>query len=191
MTQKTSAPVEGLIFDNNESVNAVDANSTVTNNEPVFAVTKGSIGTAVGWTGSQIAEALADPKLHGIVKEVRGETDKEKQKQLKEQKKFDIIGICPHFASFRNDHRAAAESELCAEQGTQNGREGSGAERSTNGSPAKGNPLFLREPVAHQRCRGDQTESIGREIDHGECNEECHRCFAESEYGKDYACDDE
>ena len=81
-----SAPVEGLVFDNNESVNAVDANSTVTNNEPVFAVTKGSIGTAVGWTGSQIAEALADPKLHGIVKEVRGETDKEKQKQLKEQK---------------------------------------------------------------------------------------------------------
>ena len=110
-----SAPVEGLVFDNNESVNAVDANSTVTNNEPVFAVTKGSIGTAVGWTGSQIAEALADPKLHGIVKEVRGETDKEKQKQLKEQKKFDIIGICPHFASFRNDHRAAAEAlaECC------------------------------------------------------------------------------
>ena len=105
-----SAPVEGLVFDNNESVNAVDTNSTVTNNEPVFAVTKGNIGTAVGWTGSRIAEALADPILHGIVKEVRMEKDEEKQKQLKEQKKFDIIGICPHYAGFRNDHRAAAEA---------------------------------------------------------------------------------
>ena len=61
-----SAPVEGLVFDNNESVNAVDNNSTVTNpataeasQQPVFAVTKGNIGTAVGWTSSQIAEALA------------------------------------------------------------------------------------------------------------------------------------
>ena len=117
-----SAPVEGLVFDNNESVNAVDNNSTVTNpataeasQQPVFAVTKGNIGTATPWTGSQIAEALADPILHGIVKEVRAEQDEEKQKQLKEQKKFDIVGICPHYFGFRNNHRAAAEAlaECC------------------------------------------------------------------------------
>ena len=53
-----NAPVEGLVFDNNESVNAVDNNSTVTNpataeagQQPVFAVTKGNIGTAVGRFG--------------------------------------------------------------------------------------------------------------------------------------------
>lgn len=84
-------------------------------NQPLFAVTKGNIGTAVAWTGSQIAEALAEPKLHSIVKEVRAEDDEQKQKALKEQRKFDIIGICPHFWQFRDNHRAAAEAlaECC------------------------------------------------------------------------------
>jgi hypothetical protein len=121
-SKKFSAPVEGLIFDNIESVNAVCNNSTVINPataeanlQPVFAITKGNIGTAVGWTGSQIAEALADPNLHTIIEEVREEVDEEKQKQLKEQKKFDIVGICPHYYGFRNNHRAAAEAlaECC------------------------------------------------------------------------------
>ena len=77
---------------------------------PVFAVTKGNIGTAVSWTGEQIALALVDPKLHATRDEVRAETDPDKQKALKEEKKFDIIGICPHFSGFNNNHRAAAEA---------------------------------------------------------------------------------
>ena len=77
---------------------------------PIFAVTKGNIGTAVPWTGDQIAQELDDPKLHANVEEVRAETDEAKQKALKEQKKFEIIGICPHFKQFRNNHRAANEA---------------------------------------------------------------------------------
>ncbi|WP_289458467.1 hypothetical protein, partial [Klebsiella pneumoniae] len=43
------------------------------------------------------------------------ETDEQKQKALKEQRKFDIIGLCPHFWQFRDNHRAAAEAlaECC------------------------------------------------------------------------------
>ena len=122
MTQRISAPVEGLIFDNNESVNAVDNNSTVTNlitteaaQQPVFAVTKGNIGTATPWTSGQIAEVLAAPKLHAIVKEVRAIADEQQQKAEKEKRKYDIIGICPHFFQFRDNHRAAANAlaECC------------------------------------------------------------------------------
>ena len=94
--------------------NIFESENTVVN-QPLFAVTKGNIGTAAPWTGSQVAEALADPKLHNVVKEVRAETDEQKQKALKEQRKFDIIGICPHFWQFKGNHRAAAEAlaECC------------------------------------------------------------------------------
>ena len=90
-------------------------NSTVATPQFVFAVTKGNIGTAVGWTGQQIAEALADPQLHSHVNMVRAETDPDKQKVLKEEKKYEVLGICPHFFGFRNNHRAAAEAlpECC------------------------------------------------------------------------------
>lgn len=103
---------QGNLF---ESENAALNNSTVTNPQPVFAVTKGNIGTATPWTGDQISTVLVDPLLHGIVKEVREEEDEEKQKALKEQQKFNIIGICPHFFGFRNNHRAAADAlpECC------------------------------------------------------------------------------
>ena len=71
-TKQISAPVEGLIFDNNESVNAVaNNNSTVTNPQSVFAVTKGNIGTATPATGEQIAQELAAPELHAIVNDLR------------------------------------------------------------------------------------------------------------------------
>lgn len=115
-TKRTSAPVEGLISDNNESVNAVvNSNSAVTTPQPVFAVTKGNIGTATPATGEQIAQELAAPELHAIVNDVRAEPDEGKQKALKESKKFDILGICPHFSGFANNHRVAdaALAECC------------------------------------------------------------------------------
>ena len=86
--------------------------------QPVFAVTQGNIGTAVPRTGAEIAQALADPQLAKTVAEVRAETDEQKQKELKEQKKYEIIGVCPHFSCFRNNHRAAAEAiaESCTYQ---------------------------------------------------------------------------
>ena len=91
-----------------ELVTSAAATSTV--EPPVFAVTLGQIGTAAPWTGTRIAQALADPKLHANVEEVRAEHDEKRQKELKEQKKFEIIGVCPHFYQFRNNHRAAAEA---------------------------------------------------------------------------------
>lgn len=97
-----SAPFEGNLFETEQSV--------VVNDQPVFAVTKGTIGTATPWTGSQIAGQLADPKHRATVEEVRAEPDEQKQKALKEKKKFEIIGICPHFKRFRNDHRAADDA---------------------------------------------------------------------------------
>ncbi|MCR4808459.1 MAG: hypothetical protein K5896_01210 [Prevotella sp.] len=82
---------------------------------PVFAVTKGNIGTAVPQTGEQITVALADPELHAIRDAIRAETDEAKQKALKEEKKYSIIGLCPHYWQFNNNHRAAAEAlpECC------------------------------------------------------------------------------
>ena len=99
---KDSAPIEGNQFETEQSV--------VVNDQRAFAVTKGTIGTATPWTGSQIAEQLADPGHRAIIEEVRAEPDEQKQKALKEQKKFEIIGICPHFKRFRNDHRAADDA---------------------------------------------------------------------------------
>ena len=82
---------------------------------PVFAVTKGNIGTAVPQTREQIAAGLADPDLHAIRDAIRAETDEAKQKALKEKKKYSIIGLCPHYWQFNNNHRAAAEAlaECC------------------------------------------------------------------------------
>lgn len=77
---------------------------------PVYALTKGNIGTAVPQTGEQIAAALADPELHAARDAIRAETDEVKQKALKEEKKYSIIGLCPHYWQFNNNHRAAAEA---------------------------------------------------------------------------------
>ena len=84
----------------------------------VFAVTQSNIGMAKPATGEQIAHELANPRLRKIVEKVRAEADEAKQKQLKEQHKFDIIGICPHYYGFRNDHRTAADAipECCTFQ---------------------------------------------------------------------------
>jgi hypothetical protein len=111
MKKQNSTAQQGL----NESVNAVNNDSTVINPQPLFAVTKGNIGTAVPWTAEQIAQELATPQLKAHVEEVRAEPDEQKQKALKEQKKFDIIGICPHYYGFRDNHRAADEAlpECC------------------------------------------------------------------------------
>jgi hypothetical protein len=96
---------------------------TVIENNPaaqqhVFAVTQSNIGMAKPATGEQIAQELANPRLRKIVEKVRAEADEAKQKQLKEQHKFDIIGICPHYYGFRNDHRTAADAipECCTFQ---------------------------------------------------------------------------
>lgn len=128
MNTKTISAQEGNIFENeNQVINPAAAEATQqtdaiaetpqlpTEQQPVFAVTKGNIGTAFGWIGELIAKELDDPKLHAIVEEVRAEPDEQKQKTLKEQHKFDIIGVCPHFSRFRNDHRTAADAlpEYC------------------------------------------------------------------------------
>ncbi len=83
--------------------------------QPIFAVTKGNIGTAIPYTAEQITDELSKPELKADVAEVRAEKDEVKQKALKEEKKFKIIGVCPHFFQFRNNHRAAAEAlaECC------------------------------------------------------------------------------
>lgn len=117
------APQEGNLFESeNIVVNSAAAEAQQPNHvktdaaaPPVFAVTKGNIGMATSWMGQQIAEGLADPKLKAIVEEIRAETDEEKQKALKERRKFDIIGICPHYWQFENNHRAAAKAlaECC------------------------------------------------------------------------------
>lgn len=79
-------------------------------NKPVFAVTKGNIGEAKTVTGEQIAQELANTRLHEIIREVRAEADETKQKALKEKHKFNIIGICPHFSRFNNNHRTQADA---------------------------------------------------------------------------------
>ena len=104
----TTAP-EGNIF---ESANQVTNPAA---EQPIFAMTKGDIGTARPTTAKEISEALASPDLQATVNEVRAETDEQKQKELKEKKKFSIPGLCPHFTQFRNNHRAAADAlpECC------------------------------------------------------------------------------
>lgn len=101
--QTTTAP-EGNIF---ESANQVTNPAA---EQPIFAMTKGDIGTARPATAKEISEALASPDLQATVNEVRAETDEQKQKELKEKKKFSIPGLCPHFTQFRNNHRAAADA---------------------------------------------------------------------------------
>lgn len=115
MNKEKETAQQGNIF---ESANQVNNPAADTAQQPVFAVTKGNIGVAKPATAEQIAQELANPKLHAIVKEVRAEPDETKQRALKEQRKFDIIGICPHYYQFLNNHRAAAEAlpECCTYQ---------------------------------------------------------------------------
>lgn len=109
MEQQTTTAPEGNIF---ESANQVTNPAA---EQPIFAMTKGDIGTARPTTAKEISEALASPGLQATVNEVRAETDEQKQKELKEKKKFCIPGLCPHFTQFRNNHRAAADAlpECC------------------------------------------------------------------------------
>ena len=83
--------------------------------EAVYAMTKGNIGRAVGATAAQIEQELTSPQLAATREEIRSEPDEAAQKALKEQHKFDIPGLCPHFSGFRDDHRAAADAlpECC------------------------------------------------------------------------------
>ena len=74
----TTAP-EGNIF---ESANQVTNPAA---EQPIFAMTKGDIGTARPTTAKEISEALASPDLQATVNEVRAETDEQKQKELKEK----------------------------------------------------------------------------------------------------------
>jgi len=106
----TSAPQGNIL----ESENQVTNPATATE-QPVFAVTKGDIGEAHPATGEQIAKELTGTQLHDIVRGVRAENDEQKQKALKEQSKFNILGICPHFYKFRNNHRTQADAiaECC------------------------------------------------------------------------------
>lgn len=124
MDKKHNASVEGSIFDNTEIVNAVENNSTVINHavaestageQPVFAVTKGNIGTALPYSAQQIQHELNAPRLRSIIEEVRAEHDEEKQKKLKSERKYDIIGICPHYYAYQGNHRTAdtALAECC------------------------------------------------------------------------------
>lgn len=120
MNKKISTAQHGNIFEStNQVINPAAATeqqpTPATGQQPVFAVTKGNIGEAKPATGEQIAQELASPRLHDHVKDVRAVTDEAKQKALKEQRKYDIIGICPHFSLFRNNHRAAADAipECC------------------------------------------------------------------------------
>ena len=140
MAQSTNiAPHEGNIFES-ETIASSNSAGTVTNPvaltgmgrysvttltakaeasvKAVFAVTKGHIGSATPWTGEQIATELSSAVLKDIIKDVRAEKDEQRQKELKEQKKFSIIGVCPHFWQFRNHHRAAADAlpECCTYQ---------------------------------------------------------------------------
>ena len=124
MDNKKTTALQGNLFEiENEVTNPTAANEpqpVSAANEPqfVFAVAKGNIGVATPATGELIAQELASIPLRDIINEVRAETDEKKQKQLKEQHKFDIIGICPHYYRFRNDHRTAADAipECCTFQ---------------------------------------------------------------------------
>lgn len=106
---------QGNIFESeNQVINPAIDNAQ----QAIFAVTKGNIGVARPNTGEQIAKELASPILHDIIKEVRAENDETKQKALKEKRKFDIIGICPHYSQFRDNHRTQADAipECCTYQ---------------------------------------------------------------------------
>lgn len=121
MNNKNETAEQGNIFESaNEVTNLTASNepqpqSAAQEPQFVFAVTKGNIGVATSAIGEMIAQELASSRLRDIVNKVRAETDETRQKQLKEQHKFDIIGICPHYYRFRDDHRtaAAALAECC------------------------------------------------------------------------------
>ena len=128
MQQEQTTPQQGTLFESEPQVTNPTAEQVQTTatpqqaepmqtdaEQPVFAMTKGDIGMARPATAKEISEALADPQLHATVEEVRAEKDEQKQRELKEKKKFNIPGICPHYTQFRNNHRAAADAipECC------------------------------------------------------------------------------
>ena len=82
---------------------------------PVYAVTKGNIGTARPATAAQIEQELNSPQLVSTREEIRAGQDEATQKALKEKHKFDIAGLCVYYSLFRGDHRAADDAlpEYC------------------------------------------------------------------------------
>lgn len=112
MIQSNTTAQQGNLF---ESANQVTNSAVESAQQPVFAMVKGNIGQAHPATGELIAKELENPLLHDIVKDVRAESDEAKQKMLKEKRKFDIVGLCPHFSQFRDDHRTQADAipECC------------------------------------------------------------------------------
>ena len=65
------------------------------------------------------------------------------------------------------------DAELAIET-AHDGDESRGADRRAHGRPAEGDALLAREPVAHQGCGADKTESHGNEYERCQADEVHH-----------------